>query len=89
MEPFGPGNWRPLFLCRALQNKYDPRIVGANHLKMTVASGAAKMDAVGFNLGHWLETVKKARMFSLVFSLEENVWNGKTSLQMKVKGVEA
>jgi single-stranded-DNA-specific exonuclease len=47
------------------------------------------MDAVGFNLGHWLETVKKARMFSLVFSLEENVWNGKTSLQMKVKGVEA
>jgi single-stranded-DNA-specific exonuclease len=89
MEPFGPGNWRPLFLCRALQNKYDPRIVGSNHLKMTVSAGAAKMDAVGFNLGHRLEVVKKARAFSLVFSLEENEWNGKTSLQMKVKGVEA
>jgi single-stranded-DNA-specific exonuclease len=89
MEPFGPGNWRPLFLCRALHNKYDPRIVGSNHLKMTVAAGTGKMDAVGFNLGHKLEAVKNARTFSLVFSLEENVWNGKTSLQMKVKGVEA
>jgi single-stranded-DNA-specific exonuclease len=55
---------------------------------MTVAAGTGKMDAVGFNLGHKLETVKNARTFSLVFSLEENVWNGKTSLQMKVKGVE-
>ena len=88
MEPFGPGNSRPLFLCRSLQNKYDPRIVGSNHLKMTVAASSEKMDAVAFNMGHRLEAVKKARTFSLVFSLEENVWNGKTSLQMKVKGVE-
>jgi single-stranded-DNA-specific exonuclease len=88
IEPCGPGNWRPLLLCRALQNKYEPRIVGSNHLKMTVAAGPAKMDAVAFNQGHRLEDVKNARAFSLVFSLEENVWNGRTSLQMKVKGVE-
>lgn len=88
MEPFGPGNARPQLLCKALQHKYDPRIVGSNHLKMTVASGGAAMDAVGFNLGNRLEDLKKARVFNVVFSLEENTWNGRTTLQMKVKGVE-
>jgi single-stranded-DNA-specific exonuclease len=88
MEPFGPGNARPQLLCKALQHKYDPRIVGSNHLKMTVASGGAAMDAVGFNLGNRLEDLKKARVFNMVFSLEENTWNGRTTLQMKVKGVE-
>ena len=55
---------------------------------MTVTSGGAVMDAVGFNLGDRFEDVKRAREFNLVFSLEENTWNGKTNLQMKVKGVE-
>jgi single-stranded-DNA-specific exonuclease len=88
MEPFGPGNPRPQFFCKALRHKYDPRIVGSNHLKMTVTAGGAAMDAVGFNLGDRFEDVKRARAFNLVFSLEENTWNGKTNLQMKVKGVE-
>ena len=88
MEPFGPGNPRPQLFCKALRHKYDPRIVGSNHLKMTVTAGGAAMDAVGFNLGGRFEDVKRAREFNVVFSLEENTWNGKTNLQMKVKGVE-
>jgi single-stranded-DNA-specific exonuclease len=88
LEPFGPGNARPLFLCRNLTHKYEPRIVGAKHLKMMVAGGGQTMDAVGFNHGHRFNEVKKALKFSLVFSLDENEWNGRKSLQMKVKGVD-
>ncbi len=88
IEPFGPGNARPLFLCRNLTHKYEPRIVGTNHLKMTVAAQGSMLDAVGFNFGHRLNEVKNARTFSLAFSLDENEWNGRKSLQMKVKGVE-
>jgi len=88
LEPFGPGNARPLFLCRDLKNKYEPRIVGENHLKLMVAENGSAMDAIGFNLGCRFDEVKKAKKYSLVFSLDENEWNGRKNLQLKVKGVE-
>jgi single-stranded-DNA-specific exonuclease len=89
MEPFGAGNARPLILCRDLKNKFEPRIVGQNHLKMMVAENGTAMDAIGFNLGRYFEEVKKSRALSLAFSLDENEWNGRKSLQLKVKGVES
>jgi single-stranded-DNA-specific exonuclease len=88
LEPFGPGNARPLFLCRELRNKFEPRIVGENHLKMMVAGNGSAMDAIGFNLGSRYNEVRKTSSFSLVFSLDENEWNGRKILQLKVKGVE-
>ena len=39
MEPFGPGNMRPVLFCRDLKHKYPPRIVGSNHLKLAVNGG--------------------------------------------------
>jgi single-stranded-DNA-specific exonuclease len=88
MEPFGPGNMRPVFVCRDVKNKYGPRIVGNNHLKMTVKDGACAMDAVAFNFGDRLADVSAAEAFTLAFSLDENEWNGRRTLQMKVKGVQ-
>ena len=88
MEPFGQGNPRPMFLCKNLTNKYEPRLVGAKHLKMMVAMDGTVIDAVGFDMGRRLADVKNAKTFSLAFSIDENEWNGRKSLQMKVKGVE-
>jgi single-stranded-DNA-specific exonuclease len=87
MEPFGPGNMRPVFLCRDLQHRTPPRNVGSNHLKMCVTAEGSVMDAIGFNLGDRIADVTKQGEFGLAFSLEENEWNGKINLQMKVRGV--
>jgi single-stranded-DNA-specific exonuclease len=87
MEPFGPGNMRPVFLCRDLQNKYPPRIVGSNHLKLSVTGGGVVMDAIGFNLGDRMGEIRGAGSMSLAFTLDENEWNGKVTMQMKVKGI--
>ncbi len=87
MGPFGPGNMRPVFLCKGLNNRYPPRVVGKKHLKMVVSTHGQVMDAIAFNYGDRHTEVSTADSFSLAFSLEENVWNGKTSLQMKVKGI--
>jgi single-stranded-DNA-specific exonuclease len=88
MEPFGPGNSRPLFLCRELKNKYEPRILKEKHLKMTVVENGCAMDAIGFNLAHRFQVIKNSRVFSMAFALEENEWNGKKTLQMNIRGVE-
>ena len=87
MEPFGPGNMRPVLLCRGLHHRHPPRVVGNNHIKMAVSSEGAVMDAIGFNFGERIDEVYRAEQLSLAFSLEENEWNGRSSLQMKVKGI--
>lgn len=87
MEPFGPANMRPVLFCRDLKNKYPPRLVGSKHLKMVVSSEGIVMDAIGFNFGDRIDETRKADSVSLAFSLDENEWNGKTSLQMKLKGI--
>jgi single-stranded-DNA-specific exonuclease len=89
MEPFGPGNMQPVLLCRDLSHRYAPRMVGPGnkHLKMTVSSGELIMDAIAFNFGDRLDEIKSAPSVSLAFALDENEWNGRKSLQMKVKGI--
>jgi single-stranded-DNA-specific exonuclease len=88
MEPFGPGNMRPVFVARNLHHRYEPRIVGTNHLKMRVAGPRASLDAIAFGFGERFDEVKYSQAFSLAFVVEENQWNGAVSLQMRVKGVE-
>ncbi|MBD3420768.1 MAG: single-stranded-DNA-specific exonuclease RecJ [Chitinivibrionales bacterium] len=87
MEPFGPGNMRPVLYCRNLANRYKPRIVGNGHVKMAVTDGAAVMDAIGFNFGNRFEEVRDAQTFNLAFGLDENEWMGRKSLQMNIKGI--
>jgi len=87
MEPFGPGNMRPVLLCRDLKHKYPPKTVGQKHLKMSLTSKGVTMDAIAFGMGDRLAEVSKAKTINAAFALEENEWNGKISLQMNVKGL--
>jgi single-stranded-DNA-specific exonuclease len=87
MEPFGPGNTRPVLYSRNLRHRYAPRIVGNNHLKMAVAGGGIFFDAIGFNFGDRIKEISGAPSVSLAFSLDENEWNGKKSLQMNIRGI--
>jgi single-stranded-DNA-specific exonuclease len=87
MEPFGPGNMRPVLLCRNMRHRSSPRLVGKSHLKLSVTSEGYVMDAIAFNFGDRLDELKRADYFSLAFSLDQNEWNGTQSLQLKVKGV--
>ena len=88
MEPFGPGNMRPVLVCRDVKNRFVPRIVGDRHLKLMVQDGTVSMDAIAFNFGDRKDELNRAGAFTLAFCLDENEWNGRKTLQLKVKGVE-
>jgi single-stranded-DNA-specific exonuclease len=88
MEPFGPGNMRPVLVCRNVSNRFEPRVVGGKHLKMMVQEGRASLDAIAFNFGDRAAEVSRAPAYTVAFCLDENEWNGKKSLQLKVKGME-
>jgi len=84
MEPFGPENPQPVFVVRNLTDKGLSRIVKDVHLRFVVSQGDTTLTGIGFNLADKAELVTSGKPFDLVFTLEENEWQGKTSLQLKV-----
>ncbi len=89
--PFGPQNMKPVFVARNLKDNGYGRTVGADdsHLKLSIVTEGSGVvyNAIGFNLGHYHEQLKDGQTFDAVFTIEENVWNGRTSLQLNLKDV--
>lgn len=84
-EPFGPGNMRPVFVSR---NVYDykgySRIVKENHIKFVVhQQNGDIMDGIGFGMADKYEIITKGP-FDMVYTVEENDFNGTIKLQVKV-----
>jgi len=90
--PFGPGNMKPVFWAKNLEVKGIPRIVGANHLKVNLFDPKTPeliFDGIGFNLGEKMELLRQEQAVDVVFTFEENEWNGKISLQLNLKDLRA
>ena len=86
LEPTGLGNPGPVFGARGIQWG-APRIVGSGHLKGTLTSNGSKLDAIAFG---WAERAPDlARPVDVAFRLEENSFNGRTTLQARVVAISA
>lgn len=88
--PFGPGNMTPVFMAEKIQDTGYAKGVGEGekHLKLTAfQNGSAPIGAIGFNLGDKLDHVKNKNSFDAVFSLDENEWNGRVSIQLKLRDI--
>jgi single-stranded-DNA-specific exonuclease len=91
--PHGPDNLRPTFWGKALRVIGQPTCVGAQqqHLRMRVAQsdGGAAFPVIGFGLADRYETamasVRRGRPLELAFQVDENKWNGRTTLQLKAQ----
>jgi single-stranded-DNA-specific exonuclease len=85
--PFGQGNPEPVF---SLSNVVidDVRFVGSGekHLKLRLKakSGGKVLDAIAFNLGKQFPDLRIGESIDIAFTLDENTWNGNTTLQLKV-----
>lgn len=90
-EPFGPGNKKPTFVSRDVRVVGVPTIVGQGHLKMKVAqNGSGVFDVIGFNMHEFLPVIRNSgeRPLNIAYSLEENYWNGRRSLQIRLRDVQ-
>ncbi|MCB0763649.1 MAG: single-stranded-DNA-specific exonuclease RecJ [Flavobacteriales bacterium] len=91
MAPYGPANMRPVFLVRGVLDKGRARIVGEDHLKMELYHPDApghSMDAIAFRMAHHFDLVKSGKPFSVLGVLEENEWQGRTTLQLNIKDIK-
>jgi len=84
--PFGPQNMRPIFVARKLEVVGTPAIVGKNHLKFKVRQDGVVMDAIGFSLGDLKYRLAPAeKNLDMAFVIDENDWQGFTTIQLRVK----
>ncbi|WP_025743664.1 single-stranded-DNA-specific exonuclease RecJ [Aquimarina pacifica] len=85
--PFGPGNMAPVFMTEELQDTGYAKCVGADekHLKCKVKKKEIVIGAIGFNLGTKYNLITDQKYFKAAYTIDENVWNGETSLQLKLK----
>ena len=90
-EPFGPQNLPPLFYAENVVDTGFAKHIGKTneHLKLCLreVGNTTYFDAVGFGLAHKLPLITSGKPFSIVYSVEENVWNGKVSLQLQVRDI--
>jgi single-stranded-DNA-specific exonuclease len=86
--PFGPKNYRPLFLSYGLEVAGTPRIVGNNHLKFRVRKDGVSFDCIGFNMGDYLKRLEMGdRRLDMVYVVEENEWNNRKTIQLRVRDI--
>lgn len=83
--PFGPENWNPVFVSEKVQHKKAPRVLKEKHLMLTLEQNKeTSIRAIGFGLGHYGEAINE-QAFDICYNIQENTWQGKTSLQLNLK----
>ena len=90
MGPFGPGNPRPVFEARNLFVFNSLSSFKDRHIKFLVGQDGTDhvYQAVGFELVEFYEPISRGDSFRMVFTVEENVYNGATSIQLRVKDIK-
>lgn len=91
MGPFGPGNMNPVFYSKRCKERGFAKIVGEHHLKLQIISDGVErpIKAIAFKQAHHMEHVRAGRTFNMLYTLEENEWNGMVDLQLNVKDIKA
>jgi single-stranded-DNA-specific exonuclease len=90
-EPFGPENMTPIFLSNNLNDTGYPKTLGKDdeHLKLFVKQDNSEgFASIGFGLGKKIIVAEDRKQFDAVFSIEENEWNGKVSLQLQLRDIK-
>ena len=85
-SPFGPGNSNPVFASYGLKLKSPPKYLGEDksHFKLLIKLDKSNIEAIGFNLSHLLNK-HNDDCINLCYTLNENIWNNKKSLQLNIK----
>ncbi len=88
--PFGPGNMSPIFISRGVIHNGSLRVVGSNHLKMEISQDNEKKSfpSIAFNMASVSEIITNYKPFDIVYTVEENEWNGSINLQLVIKDIK-
>ncbi|MBT6808262.1 MAG: single-stranded-DNA-specific exonuclease RecJ, partial [Flavobacteriales bacterium] len=88
--PFGPQNRTPNFISKNVTDCGWGKKVGEDksHVRLVLNKSADRITAIGFRMADDFELTNDKKEFDICYSIDENTWNGKTSLQLRLKGIK-
>ncbi|MFZ6024924.1 MAG: single-stranded-DNA-specific exonuclease RecJ [Bacteroidota bacterium] len=84
MEPFGPDNMRPVFIAKKVYDTGFSKIVKEQHIRFVVKQQNISFTGIGFNMAAKFHLLQQQQPVDLVFTLDENEWNGEKNIQLKM-----
>jgi single-stranded-DNA-specific exonuclease len=91
--PFGPQNRTPIFITKAVKDSGYGRAVGADktHLRLNITNENSRnsISSIGFGLAHHFKKIKDGQIFDICYSIDENDWNGRKNLQLKLRDIKS
>ncbi|MFC1884719.1 single-stranded-DNA-specific exonuclease RecJ [Thermodesulfobacteriota bacterium] len=81
LAPFGEGNPEPVLLSRSMK-VVESRVVGQDHLKLTVSKEGRTFEAIGFGMAEMQPLF--GEMLDMVFTPQINRWQGYESVQLRI-----
>ncbi|MFN8265168.1 MAG: single-stranded-DNA-specific exonuclease RecJ [Chitinophagaceae bacterium] len=83
MEPYGPENMRPVFITKNVRDTGASKIVKEQHVRLVVKDQNTVLTGIFFKGADLFPVVQNGN-FDIVYTIDENEWNGSVSLQLKV-----
>lgn len=88
LRPFGEGNPVPRFILRGSEI-HEPTLVGAQKEHFKFKTGSNYVESIAFHRSDLMTPVIKTCKHDMVFELSENVFRGRTSIQLKIKDMKS
>jgi len=91
MNPFGPDNEKPIFCSYNVKDFGTSRVVGRDgtHLKLELIDESNRLPthAIAFGMSEYSKYIKDDNSIDICYTIEENVYNGITSIQLMIKDI--
>jgi single-stranded-DNA-specific exonuclease len=90
MGPFGPENQKPVFEASGVYVFNSLSSFKDRHIKFLAKQDGCEsvFQAVGFDFADAYEMVARGEPFRMAFTIEENIYNGITSVQLRIKDLK-
>jgi len=90
-EPFGPGNMTPLFYSDKLIDTGYAKQMGSGNTHLSLNINNPNFDGpikgIAFKHGHHYDKIKNNKPFEAVFSIHEEEYNGRISVQFNLRDI--
>jgi single-stranded-DNA-specific exonuclease len=90
MAPFGPENHKPMFEAANVYAKNSLTGFKEKHIRFLAAQhdNDSVFNVIGFDLMQHYERIASGDSFNMAFTIEENTYNGNTSIQLRIKDIQ-
>ena len=89
MEPFGPENMRPVFITKNCVDFGYSKILKEAHIRFVLRQQETVINGIGFNMADKFSLLQNGSPVDIVYTIDENEWNGNKTLQLKMIDVRS